>query len=133
MQFPGASVTRSTIPKGRFSLFADYTLGDWSVNTQAQWFSGFDKNGILAGQPAAQQVFAQPRVSSFSTVDLNLSKRIPFENGSEMELYFSVQNIGNQVPPIVTGSSGNPGAGIPTPPGEDVMGRYFTIGVRGNL
>jgi outer membrane receptor protein involved in Fe transport len=50
-----------------------------------------------------------------------------------MELYFSVQNVGNQKPPIVTGSSGNPGAGIPTPPGEDIMGRYFTIGARGSL
>ena len=133
MQFPGASVTRATIPKGRFSLFADYTLGNWSVNGQMQWFSGFDKNGILPGQPAAQQIFAQPRVSSFLTMDLAVSKRIPFENGSDMELYFAVQNVGNQIPPIVTGSSGNPGAGIPTPPGEDLMGRYFTIGVRGNL
>jgi outer membrane receptor protein involved in Fe transport len=50
-----------------------------------------------------------------------------------MQLYFSVQNIGNQNPPIVSGSSGNPGAGIQTPAGEDVMGRYFTIGVRGSL
>lgn len=133
MQFPGASVTRATIPRGRFSLFADYTLGDWSVNGQLQWFSGFDKNGILPGQPAPQQVFAQPRVPSFSTFDLNISKRIRYEGGSDMELYFSVQNVGNQNPPIVTGSAGNPGAGIPTPPGEDVMGRYFTIGVRGNL
>jgi outer membrane receptor protein involved in Fe transport len=133
MQFPGASVTRATIPRGRFSLFADYSLGDWTMSGQLQWFSGFDKNGILPGQPAAQQIFAQPRVSSFSTMDLNIAKRIPFENGSEMELYFSVQNVGNQTPPIVTGSSGNPGAGIPTPPGEDVMGRYFTIGVRGSL
>jgi outer membrane receptor protein involved in Fe transport len=133
MPFPGASVTRATIPRGRFSLFADYTLGNWTMTGQLQWFSGFAKNGILPGQPAAQQIFAQPRVSSFSTMDLNVSKRIPLAGGSEMELYFSVQNVGNQKPPIVTGSSGNPGAGIPAPPGEDVMGRYFTIGVRGSL
>lgn len=133
MQFPGASITRATIPKGRFSLFADYTVGTWSVSGQLQWFSGFAKNGILPGQPAAQQVFARPRVSSFSTVDLNLSRTIHFESGSDMELYFSVQNVGNAIPPIVTGSSGNPGAGIPTSSGQDIMGRYFTIGVRGSL
>jgi len=28
---------------------------------------------------------------------------------------------------------GRAGAGIPTPAGEDIMGRYFTIGVRGDL
>jgi outer membrane receptor protein involved in Fe transport len=50
-----------------------------------------------------------------------------------MQVYFSVQNIGNANPPIVTGSSGNPGFGIPVPAGEDFMGRYFTMGVRGNL
>lgn len=133
MQFPGASVTRAAIPRGRFSLFADYTLADWTVSSQLQWFSGFDKNGILPGQPAAQQVFAQPRVPSFSTLDINISRKIRAEGGAGMEVYFSVQNLGNQKPPIVTGSSGNPGAGIPTPPGEDVMGRYFTVGVRGNL
>jgi outer membrane receptor protein involved in Fe transport len=133
MQFPGASVTRAIIPRGRFSLFADYTLGNWNVNTQLQWFSGFDKNGILPGQPAPPQIFAKPRVSSFTTVDINVSKHVRAQSGAEMELYFSVQNIGNQTPPIITGSSGNPGAGIPTPQGEDVMGRYFTIGVRGSF
>ena len=87
------------------------------------------KNGLLA----TPQIFAQPRVPSFSTVDLSISRTIRLDHGGDMELYFSVQNIGNQTPPIVTGSSGNPGAGIQSPAGEDIMGRFFTIGVRGNL
>jgi hypothetical protein len=66
-------------------------------------------------------------------VDFNISRTIALENRAAMQVYFSVQNVGNAVPPIVTGSSGNPGAGIQSPAGEDIMGRYFTIGVRGNL
>jgi outer membrane receptor protein involved in Fe transport len=127
--FPGAQTTHTTNPKGHAAFFADYVVGNWAINAQIQWFSGLWKNGLLA----TPQVFAQPRVPSFTTVDLNVSKRIQFESDSEMQLYFSVQNVGNQNPPIVTGSSGNPGAGIPVPAGETVMGRYFTIGVRGYL
>jgi hypothetical protein len=54
------------------------------------------------------------------------------DNGAVMSAYFNVQNAFNSIPPDVTGSSGNPG-GISVPQGEDLMGRYFTIGVRGNL
>jgi hypothetical protein len=51
-----------------------------------------------------------------------------------MSAYFNVQNAFSSVPPYTVGSSGNPGSifgGIPQ--GEDVMGRYFTIGIRGNF
>ncbi len=129
MQFPGAQITHTTSPKGHAALFADYTLGSWSVNGQVHWFSGLWKNGLLV----TPQIFAVPRVPSFNTVDLNIGRKITLGNRSAMQMYFSVQNIGNANPPIVTGSSGNPGFGIPVPAGEDFMGRYFTMGVRGNL
>jgi outer membrane receptor protein involved in Fe transport len=129
MTFPGAQITHTTNPKGHGALFADYVLGTWSFNGQFHWFSGLWKNGLLA----TPQVYAVPRVSSFSTTDISASKRMKLADGSDMELYFSVQNVGNQTPPIVTGSAGNPGAGIPSPAGEDIMGRYFTIGLRGSL
>ena len=127
--FPGAQIAHTTNPKGHAAFFADYMVGDWTINAQVQWFSGLWKNGLLV----TPQIFAQPRVPSFTTVDINLGRTVRFQNGSDMELYLSVQNIGNQNPPIVTGSSGNPGAGIQAPVGETVMGRYFTIGMRGRL
>jgi iron complex outermembrane receptor protein len=128
--FPGSQIVHTTSPKGHAALFADYTVGNWSVNTQFHWFSDLYKNGIFG---MGQQYFAVPRVPSFNTVDVNLSRRIEFDNRSIMQVYFSVQNIGDANPPIVTGSSANPGAGIPTPAGEDIMGRYFTMGLRGSL
>jgi hypothetical protein len=67
-------------------------------------------------------------------VDFTLSRQITFENGSVMSAYVNVQNAFAAVPPYTVGSSGNPGSifgGIPQ--GEDVMGRYFTIGIRGNF
>ncbi|HKU63517.1 MAG TPA: TonB-dependent receptor [Rhizomicrobium sp.] len=129
--FPGAPVSYTNQPKGHATLFGDYTLGDWSVDVQWQWFSGGNNTQVFG---PGQTFYAQPYYGSFSTTDFTLTKRITFDNGTAMSAYFNVQNAFNSVPPYTVGSSGNPGSlfgGIPQ--GEDVMGRYFTIGIRGNL
>jgi hypothetical protein len=129
--FPGAPLTHVTQPKGHATIFADYTLGNWSVDGQYHWFSGGNNNGVFG---VGQTFYAQNRYGDFNTMDFTLSKRITFDNGSVMSAYVNVQNAFAAVPPITFGSSGNPGSifgGIPN--GEDVMGRYFTIGIRGDM
>jgi hypothetical protein len=129
--FPGAPVTHTTQPKGHATLFGDYTLGNWSVDAQWHWFSGGTNNGVFG---AGQTYYTQLYYTSFSTMDFTLTRQITFDSGTVMSAYFNVQNAFSSVPPYTVGSSGNPGSifgGIPA--GEDVMGRYFTIGVRGNL
>jgi outer membrane receptor protein involved in Fe transport len=129
VQFPGANRTYTTAPKGYATLMADYTVGNWGLDVLWHYFGEANKNG-LAINP---QIFAIPRVASFDTTDITLSKRITFDNDSTAQIYFSVQNVANNNPPVTTGSSGNPGFGIPVIQGEDFMGRYFTVGIRGNL
>ncbi|HEY0266524.1 MAG TPA: hypothetical protein VGC16_07210, partial [Rhizomicrobium sp.] len=136
LSYPGSPVTQGTSaggttpnPKGHATIFADYTLGNWSIDGQIHWFSGVYLNTL----PTAPLYYASPRVPSFTTVDFTVSKNMNFDNGSNAQVYVSVQNIANANPPITTGSSGNPGYGIPVLAGESVMGRYFTIGLRGNL
>jgi iron complex outermembrane receptor protein len=129
--FPGAPLTYTNQPKGHATLFANYTLGDWSVDAQWHWFSGGTNIQVYG---AGQTFYAQPYFTSFSTMDFTLTRRITFGDGTIMSAYFNVQNAFDSVPPYTVGSSGNPGSifgGIPA--GEDVMGRYFTIGIRGNL
>ena len=120
-----------TVPsqKGHATFIADYALGNWSVDVAYHWYSGLTKNGVFG---AGQTFYAQNFVGSFNTTDITLSKRITFDNGTVMSAYLNVQNAFNAIPPDVIGSSGNPG-GINTPIGEDLMGRYFIIGIRGNL
>ena len=134
--FPGAALqhgfgagTTTPSQKGHATMFGDYTLGNWDVTVQWHWFSDEFKNGVFG---AGQTFYAQNRVPSFSTTDFTLTRRIALDNGSALSAYFNVQNAFNDIPPDVIGSAGNPG-GINTPTGEDLMGRYFTIGVRGNL
>ena len=134
--FPGAPIQHGfgvggTVPsqKGHATIIGDYTLGNWSVDAAWHWYSGLTKNGVYG---AGQTFYAQNYVGSFSTMDFTLAKRITFDNGTVMSAYLNVQNAFNAIPPDVIGSSGNPG-GINTPIGEDLMGRYFIIGVRGNF
>ena len=129
--FPGAPFQHTTQPKGHATLFGSYSLGNWDVNAQWHWFSGGSNIGVFG---PGQTYYAQSRYGSFSTTDFTLTRKIALDNGAAMQVYFNVQNAFDSVPPYTVGSSGNPGSifgGIPQ--GEDVMGRYFTIGVRGNL
>ncbi|MFO1248854.1 MAG: TonB-dependent receptor [Alphaproteobacteria bacterium] len=126
--FTGAPLKYTNQPKGHATLFADYTLGDWSVDAQWHWFSGGTNIQVYG---PGQTFYAQPYYTSFSTTDFTLSKRITFDGGAAVSAYFNVQNAFDSIPPYTVGSSGNPGSifgGIPQ--GEDVMGRYFTIGIR---
>jgi outer membrane receptor protein involved in Fe transport len=129
--FPGAPLSYTNQPKGHATVFANYTLGDWSVDAQWHWFSGGNNTQVFG---AGQTFYTQPYYGSFSTMDFTLTRQFTFSEGTVMSAYFNVQNAFDSVPPYTVGSSGNPGSifgGIPN--GEDVMGRYFTIGIRGNL
>jgi len=129
INFQGAQVQHTTSQKGHASFMAGYTLNNWSVNYQLTWFSGFNKNGFLA----TPTYYAEPRVPSFNTSDITVTKKLDFGDGSTAQMYVSVQNVFNAQTPVVNGSSSNPGVGLAAPAGEDTMGRYFTIGIRGNL
>jgi iron complex outermembrane receptor protein len=129
IQFPGANRTYTGNPKGHATLFADYTLGNYSLKAEWHYCSGANKN-TLAVNP---QIYSDPRVGSFNTVDITVSRDLHFDDNAIGQVYLSVQNIANANPPIAIGDSGNPGFGIPVVGNEDYMGRYFTIGVRGNF
>ncbi len=120
-----------TVPsqKGHATVIVDYALGNWSADVAWHYFSDLYKNGIYG---SGQTFYAQPRTPSFNTTDFTLTRKIAFDDGAVMSAYVNVQNAFNAIPPDLIGSSGNPG-GINTPPGEDLMGRYFTIGIRGNF
>ena len=127
--FPGAQVSHTNSQKGHAALFAGYTLHNWSVNYQWTWFSDLHKNQFLT----TPTYYAQERVPSFNTSDITINKKIDFGDGSIASVYVSVQNVFNAQTPVVTGSAGNPGVGLASPAGEDTMGRYFTIGIRGSM
>ena len=114
------------MPKTRNTAFVSYRLGDWGINLQDTWLGGFSRKTLET------QVFAQEKLSSFNTIDISLDRNI-VAGGAPVDIYFSVQNIANVQPPLSPTTAGAPGLTYPANPAESGMGRYFTIGVRGNL
>jgi outer membrane receptor protein involved in Fe transport len=130
LALPNAPATFTPMPKGRMTTFLSYNIGNWGINLQNTWLSGYAQ----ANSPvtATNQVYAQPRLNSFDVLDVTLDRKFDFAGGTA-DAYISVQNVGNTQPPVAPSGSTNPGLYYPASRYESAMGRYFTIGIRGNL
>jgi iron complex outermembrane receptor protein len=128
--FPGAPFGRTTGPKTRFTGFLNYTIDNWTLGLQDRWVGGFSQiSGIVS---ATANNWVQPHVRSYNSVDLNISRNFAVD-GADMSAYFVVNNLINARPDLVP-STTNIGLTYPVAPqGQDVTGRYFTIGIRANL
>ncbi len=107
--------------------FINYSVGDWGLDIQNQWLAGMKKaTGFVS------QVYLAPRVSSYDVMDVTINRRFDMWGGSS-SLYFTVQNIGNTRAPLDPTNATNPGLFYPTAGIYSDVGRYFTIGLRGNF
>jgi iron complex outermembrane recepter protein len=127
---PGQVLTETAVPKARATTFVGYTIGDWSLNVQDRWLSSFRRS------PQPSLIFYEKkRGDAINYIDININK--DFEIFSA---YIAVQNIMNTpMPEEPTQNSvpglfpGGIGSGSGRAYGFDVMGRYFTIGVRASF
>jgi iron complex outermembrane receptor protein len=132
VSLPGAAPSwpADGFPKTRQTTFLNYQVGDWGLSLQNQWLSGVKK---ASSQPnATSQNYAVPRVGSYDVLDVTIDRKFDLWGGNT-DLYFTVNNIGNTRAPLWPTNASNPGLFYPTRPYHDDMGRYFTIGLRGNL
>jgi iron complex outermembrane recepter protein len=130
---PGTPYAWTSQPKVRMTSFISYTVGDWGLDIQNQWLSSVKKaTGFI------NQVYLAPRISSYDAMDVTIDRRFDMWGGSS-SLYFTVQNIGNTRAPLAPSNASNPGLFYPVPGstgpgfGYNDMGRYFTIGLKGNF
>ena len=130
VQLPGAAPTWAVGPKTRQTTFLNYTAGDWGLSLQNQWLSGFKKNN--APVTANNQNYAAPRVGSYNVLDVTIDRKFDLWGG-ESSMYFTVNNIGNTRAPLFPTNGSNPGLFYPTNGNHDDTGRFFTIGLKGNL
>ena len=136
---PGTAYVWASQPKTRMTSFIDYSVGDWGFDLENEWLSGAKK-----ATGFANQVYLAPRISSYNLLDATINRRFDLWGGSST-LYFSVQNVGNTRAPLAPSNASNPGLFYPTPgssgsgstgPGSynySDVGRYFTIGLKGNF
>jgi hypothetical protein len=129
--FNGAAPVWTAMPKSRDTAFINYSLGNWTVAVQDRWLSGYNQN------TAPGQVFLRQQdrhIPNYDQVDLTIDKKFELDSGT-LDGYLTVQDITNAHYPIAPSltQASNPGA---YPAGQTWMyslGRFFTVGIRGNL
>jgi len=86
---------------------------------QDRWLGGFSKI------TSPGQVWVDPDVRPFNSADINVEYKV----AKETTAYVTIQNVANAKPEIVP-LAGSIGLTFPVPAGQDIMGRYYTVGVR---
>jgi outer membrane receptor protein involved in Fe transport len=122
----GAAATQSTggVPKLRLTAFVSYSNPNWGIDIQERWRSSLKWDADRTIQ------FAIPDVPSVAYTDLTLTAFVDRDKGKQ--LFFSVQNLFDKQPPVylTAGTSGTPAFSFPAVSGDDILGRYFTVGAR---
>jgi len=123
MDLAGAQPT----PIGRITTFVTYNpTPKFSVAVVERW------RGSMAWDPNRTLNIAIPKIPSVGYTNVNLSYRVN-RGSAQYEFYFNVQNLFNPKPLFggALGTAGSPG-GLPwtgSVPGDDTLGRYYTMGV----
>jgi outer membrane receptor protein involved in Fe transport len=120
----GAASTQfgAGVAKWRVTGFATYSNSDFAVDVQERWRSSLNQSA----DPSL--VYAIPKVPSVAYTDLTLTAFIGKDKGRQ--IYLSVQNLFDKSPPPYTINTGTPLFQYPLVTGDDLLGRYFTVGAR---
>ena len=115
----------ANLPSFKLTFIGGYRAGPWQFNVQTRWRAAENQSG----NPAL--VFAVPAVSAVSFTDLTVTRNLTI-SGHKMAAFLSVQNLFDQAPPVYASPAlaANPNFGDPIVNGDDVIGRYFTVGAR---
>ncbi|HVV27351.1 MAG TPA: TonB-dependent receptor [Rhizomicrobium sp.] len=120
-----ANAPGAALPRDKAALTLDYTLNGLNVDVQERYYSPIRQST----NPTL--VFNIPNLPAYFITDLNLSYdfnawEVPFTG------FLNIQNLFDRDPDVlqVPGYTGSPGMNYPVVPYEDLIGRYYTIGLR---
>ncbi len=129
LDFAGAASVGPGSPavqEQRYTLNATYKLDKLAMNAQIRYLDG------LAPSADPTLVYAPGQdIPAFTYVDLAATYDIE-SGGMTFTPFLSINNAFNKEPPLhaSTAFTGNPGFYYPVPTGYDIVGRYYTAGVR---
>ncbi|HEX4635731.1 MAG TPA: hypothetical protein VH189_06090, partial [Rhizomicrobium sp.] len=104
-----------------------YQLNKWTFAVQDRWLGKYSKV-TTAG---VSQVYVNPWIRAKNYVDVNVERQFA-AGGVDMAGYFNVQNFFNAKGQVYENSAVQ-GIHYPIPAEEDIMGRYFTLGIKASL
>lgn len=126
VQFPGApsinnAGSATDFAKYRASVIANVDAPLWHLSVQERWRSSLLQSGNQT------LVYAIGKVPSAAYTDVYLGIH-PARR--DFEFFVQVQNLFDKDPPVFALPGGAPGLNFPAVAGDDIIGRYFTGGVR---
>lgn len=126
---PNAAATNTAgsidAPKNKVNLSLTYSKDRYTVDVLQRFISRSRITNV------ANVVYAEDSVSAYRQTDINLAYDLKPERGA-MTAFLNISNLFNTTGDLQQhfGYSGSPGLKYPALPYADVVGRYFTAGVR---
>jgi hypothetical protein len=132
--YPGAPFTFTSVPpnsdliaKTHLNLSLSYRLDNWTFAVQDRWLGKYSR----VSTAGVSQIYVDPWIRAKNYVDVDIDRDFQM-GGADMTAYFNVQNFFNAKGQVYENSAVQ-GIHYPIPAEEDIMGRYFTIGIRAKL
>lgn len=114
------------LPSEKGVLMLNYSRGGWSIDVMERYY------GALRQNPNPTLIYAANTgdLPAWLQTDVNIA----YGFGS-FTAFLNISNVLDAQPDIfqVPGYTGSPGMNYPVVPYEDIIGRYFTLGLRMNL
>ncbi len=119
----------------KYPFVGQYAVTDsFTVSLMQRGRNSMKVIAVAAGLP--EKVLVHPYDPSTSFTNLTLSYT-PHTSFGKTELYLNVQNLFNKEPDVYyAGANSSPGVGLTgffPPNGDDIVGRYYTAGLRFRL
>jgi outer membrane receptor protein involved in Fe transport len=137
LSLPGSQITNvagegappaSSLPEDRASLTLDYSINGLTIDLLERYYSSIGQNA----NPTI--IYNVPNLPAYFQTDITLSydfvtQDVPFTG------FLSINNLLDKQPDIyqASGYTGSPGLNYPVANYEDIIGRYFTIGLKFKL
>ena len=112
--------------KLRINTNLAYSNGGFNIAVSGRW-----QSGAWFSDPR-RFVDQRGRIPAYLYTDVSLSYRTEI-SGHEITPYLTIENLFNKRPPIAGTTNSVPGLFFPSARGYDVIGRFFTMGVRGRF
>jgi outer membrane receptor protein involved in Fe transport len=131
IQFPGAPVLNAAntgaLPSLRSTFYIRYSWDDWSAQITQKLRTGGKLNSDRT-IVYSNAFFPNPGIALYTNATINWTwKNAPV---APINFYVSVQNVFDRAPATIGGGGTVPGLFPGTFAGDDLIGRYYTTGMR---
>ena len=121
------NVNTANNPRDRANLSVGYANDGFSVTVSEQFIG--QQNWFGSTSPNTVRYVVDPPIPAYWLTGLAVTKDFVVEE-QQATVFLNINNLFDNNGPITGGFNGSPGMLYPTPTYADIIGRYFTVGLR---